>query len=335
MRVAFFSAKPFDRTSFDACLGESPHEIQYFDTRLTIDTLGLAADRPAVCVFVNDQLNAEVLQGLSARGARFIALRCAGFNNVDLAAAGRLGFTVVRVPAYSPHAVAEFAVGLMLTLNRKIHKSYARVREGNFQLQGLTGFDMRGKTVGIVGTGLIGRVLAGILRGFGCRILGYDVRENPEFTALGGAYVSLDDLFASSDVISLHTPLTPQTRHLIDARAVARMKPGVMLINTSRGAVVDTSAVIEGLKSRKIGHLGLDVYEEEEAVFFQDLSSEVLDDDELARLLTFPNVIVTSHQGFLTIEALEDIARTTLENLSDLEQGRPCPNAVDLSAHTS
>lgn len=328
MKVAFFSTKSFDRTSFDAINTEQGHEIQYFETRLTPETAALAIGRPGVCAFVNDLISAEVLQRLAEGGTRVVALRCAGFNNVDLAAAARVGITVIRVPAYSPHAVAEFAVGLMLTLNRNIHRAYARVREGNFHIQGLTGFDMRGKSVGIIGTGQIGEVLARILQGFGCRILAFDLRENPAFVKLGARYVALNDLFAEADIISLHTPLTPQTHHLINAAAIAKMKPGVMLINTSRGAVVDTAAVIEGLKSRKIGHLGLDVYEEEEAVFFQDLSSQVLDDDQLARLLTFPNVIVTSHQGFLTEEALGEIASTTLANLTDVEQGRPCPNVV-------
>jgi D-lactate dehydrogenase len=328
MRVAFFSTKSFDRESFDGANVEGRHALHYFEARLTADTSGLAAGYPAVCAFVNDEVDAETLEGLARGGTRVVALRCAGFNNVDLAAASRVGIAVVRVPAYSPHAVAEFAVGLMLTLNRKIHRAYARVREGNFQLQGLTGFDMNRRTVGIVGTGQIGETLAKILRGFGCRLLGFDVRENPACVALGVEYVSLDELFARSDVISLHTPLNPKTHHLINAEAVARMKPGVMIVNTSRGAVIDTSAVIEGLKQRRIGALGLDVYEEEEAVFFRDLSGEVLDDDQLARLLTFPNVIVTSHQAFLTEDALHEIATTTLTNIADVEQGRPCPNAV-------
>lgn len=328
MRVAFFSAKPFDQGAFEAANLEFGHDVHYYEARLTEDTVALVGGRAAVCAFVNDDLSEPVLAALAAGGTRLIALRSAGFNHVDLDAAGRLGLTVVRVPAYSPHAVAEYAVGLMLSLNRNIHRAFARAREGNFDLQGLTGFDMRGKVAGVVGTGQIGLAVARILAGFGCKLLAYDPRPNPDCLALGVENVGIDELYGRADVISLHTPLTPETRHMINARSISLMKAGVMIINTSRGAVVDTSAVIEGLKSRKIGTLGLDVYEEEEGVFFNDLSGEVLQDDQLARLLTFPNVIVTSHQGFLTREALGEIASTTLSNIADFSEGRRCPNEV-------
>jgi len=274
-----------------------------------------------VCVFVNDQLGAPVLAELARQGTRVIALRCAGFNNVDLAAARDLGITVVRVPAYSPYAVAEHTVGLMLTLNRKIHRAYARVREGNFALQGLLGFDLHGRTVGVVGTGQIGAIVARIMRGFGCEVLAYDPYRSPECEALGARYVELPELFRSSDIITLHCPLTPQTYHLINAEALEQMKDGVMLINTGRGALVDTQAVTEALKSGKIGYLGLDVYEEEAALFFEDRSDRVIQDDVFTRLLTFPNVIITGHQAFFTGEALTNIAETTLSNVTAFERG--------------
>jgi D-lactate dehydrogenase len=260
-----------------------------------------------------------------------VALRCAGYNNVDVAAATRLGITVVRVPAYSPHAVAEHAIALILTLNRQIHRAYNRVREGNFALDGLLGFDLHGRTVGLIGTGRIGVVAARILTGFGCTLLASDPAQDPQALALGVRYVALDELLSTSDIISLHAPLTSTTRHLIDAAAIARMKPGVMLVNTSRGALVDTRAVIDGLKSERIGSLGLDVYEEEADLFFADLSSTVIRDDVFARLLTFPNVVITGHQAFFTREALAAIARTSLENLTCIERGGACANAVRVS----
>ncbi|HID23547.1 MAG TPA: 2-hydroxyacid dehydrogenase, partial [Planctomycetaceae bacterium] len=281
-----------------------------------------------VCVFVNDQLDRPVLQRLAEQGVRLVALRCAGFNNVDLGAARQIGITVVRVPAYSPHAVAEHTVALILALNRKIHRAFARVREGNFALDGLMGFDLFEKTVGIVGTGQIGAVVARIMKGFGCRLLGYDVRENPECSDLGVHYVSLTELLAESDIVTLHCPLTPQTHHLIDEEAVRQMKTGAMLINTSRGAVVDTKAVIRALKCGHLGSLGLDVYEEEGDCFFEDLSNQVIQDDVLARLLTFPNVIITGHQAFFTKEAMERIADTTLSNISEFEATGSCTNIV-------
>jgi len=330
MNVAVFSTKPYDRMFLEAANAAHGHELIYFEPRLTRETSALAAGFPAVCVFVNDQLDATVLAALARQGTRLIALRCAGFNNVDLAAAREVGLTVVRVPAYSPHAVAEHTVGLVLALNRKIHRAYARVREGNFALDGLLGFDLYGQTVGIVGTGQIGAVVARIMGGFGCRILAHDPFPNPECEALGARYVALPELFADSDVITLHCPLTPQTRHLIDAQALQQMKPGVMLINTSRGALIDTPSVTEALKSGKIGYLGLDVYEEEADLFFEDLSNIVLQDDVFARLLTFPNVIITGHQAFFTRNALERIAETTLANITTFEQRLASPNEISV-----
>jgi D-lactate dehydrogenase len=322
MKIAVFSTKPYDRQSLDGANRHHHHELVYFEPRLTSETVALAGGFEAVCPFVNDQLTADVLETLAGGGLRLLTLRSAGFNHVDLAAARRLGVTVARVPAYSPHAVAEHAVGLVLTLNRRLHRAYARVREGNFSLDGLLGFDLHGKTVGVVGTGKIGAVFCRIMAGFGCRILAHDPHPSAEARALGAEFVELDELFGASDVIALHLPLTPATHHLIDDAAVRRMRRGVMLINTSRGGLVDTRAVIAGLKSGKIGALGLDVYEEEADLFFEDLSGSVIQDDVFARLLTFPNVIITGHQGFFTREALANIAEVTLENATAFETGR-------------
>jgi D-lactate dehydrogenase len=278
---------------------------------------------PAVSIFVSDDASAEVLRTLHAGGTRFIALRSAGFNHVDLDEAQRLGLTIARVPAYSPYAVAEHAVGLMLTLNRKFHRAYARVREQNFSLEGLMGFDMRGKAVGVIGTGKIGEAACSILRGFGCRVLASDPVINPACRAIGVEYVSLPDLYAASDIITLHCPLTPSSRHMIGEASLAVMKPGVMLINTSRGAVIDTRALIAALKRGHVGSVGLDVYEQEGDLFFKDLSSEVIHDDVFVRLLTFPNVFITAHQGFFTREACEAIARTTIDNANGFEHAGP------------
>jgi D-lactate dehydrogenase len=328
MRVAVFSTKPYDRDFLSRANARHGHELTYFEPRLAPETAVLAAGYDAVCAFVNDRLDGEVLGTLAAGGTRAIALRCAGFNNVDLEAVGRLGLAVVRVPAYSPYAVAEHTVGLILALNRKLTRAHVRVREGNFALDGLLGFDLHGRTAGIVGTGQIGAVVARILHGFGCRLLAFDPVRNPECAALGVEYVDLPTLLAESDIVTLHCPLLPQTRHLIDATALGRMQPGAMLINTSRGALLDTPAVIEALKSGHLGYLGLDVYEEEADLFFEDLSGQVLQDDVFARLLTFSNVLITGHQAFFTREALAAIAQTTLANLDDLAAGRACPNAV-------
>jgi D-lactate dehydrogenase len=328
MRVAVFSTKPYDRHFLEAANAAYGHDLVYFEARLNAETVPLAEDFPAICVFVNDRLDRDMLTTLAAHGTRLIALRSAGFNNVDIDAAADLDMTVVRVPAYSPHAVAEHAVGLMLALNRHLPRAYNRVREGNFSLEGLIGFDFHGKTAGIIGTGNIGTIVARILAGFGCRLLAHDPYPNDECRRLGVEYVSLPELLVGSDIITLHCPLTPESYHLIDQQALATMKPGAMLINTGRGALLDTRVVIEGLKSGRIGHLGLDVYEEEEQLFFEDRSARVLQDDVFARLLTFPNVLITGHQGFFTHEALTAIAETTLANIEAIEQGEPCPNAV-------
>jgi D-lactate dehydrogenase len=329
MDVALFDTHPYDRDSFETASAGFAHRIAFLEPRLTFETAALARGHEAVCSFVNDRIDERTLGVLREGGTRLVALRSAGYNHVDLAAAARLGIPVVRVPEYSPHAVAEHAVALVLTLNRKIHRAYARVREWNFSLDGLVGFDLHGKTVGIVGTGRIGRTAARIFHGFGCDVLGFDPRPDPGLVAdLGVRYVELPEIYRACDVISLHVPLTPETRHMIDGAALAAMKPGAMLVNTGRGALIDSRALITSLKKGHLGAAGLDVYEEEEGVFFQDLSNRVLQDDVLARLLTFPNVVVTSHQAFLTREALANIARVTLENVSVFERGEPLRNEV-------
>lgn len=323
MRITLFSSKPYDRDSFTAANSHGL-ELHFLDARLDAETAALADGGEVVCAFVNDDLSAPVLERLAAGGNRLIALRSAGYNHVDLAAAARLGLPVVRVPAYSPHAVAEHAVALILALNRRIHRAFNRTREGDFSLHGLTGFDLQGKTVGVIGTGQIGAVFARIMQGFGCRVLLCDPHPDPSLSAAGARYVTLDALLAESDILSLHCPLTAATRHLIDRHSLARMKPGAMLINTGRGALVDTPALIDALKSGQLGYLGLDVYEEEADLFFEDRSDQPLQDDVLARLLTFPNVIVTAHQAFLTREALAAIAGTTLDNVLAWQAGQPC-----------
>jgi D-lactate dehydrogenase len=334
MKIAVFNTKPYDRRFFDEANAPFQFALTFLEPRLTPQTSGLAQGYDAVCVFVNDQVDAKVLESLSRYGVRIVALRCAGFNNVDLAAARRLGIQIVRVPAYSPHAVAEHTAGLVLSLNRKIHRAYSRVREGNFSLNGLLGFDLHGRTVGIIGTGQIGAAFARIMAGFGCRLLGFDKFPNPSCRDLGLEYVDLPRLFMESDIISLHCPLTPETRYLINSDSIAQMKQGVMVVNTSRGAVIDTRAAIAGLKTGKIGFLGLDVYEEESHVFFEDLSNEVIPDDTLSRLLTFPNVVITGHQAFFTEEALRCIADTTLHNVADLQRQGSCANEVSLPERT-
>ncbi len=323
MRVAVFSTKTYDRDFLLAANQAAGHDLAFLEPRLSAQTARLAAGARAVCAFVNDDLGAPVLAELADAGVRVVALRSAGFNHVDVAAARRLGLTVVRVPEYSPYAVAEHTVGLMLALNRKIHRAYNRVREHNFALSGLLGFDLHGRTVGIVGTGKIGQSVARILAGFGCRLLASDPDPNDEARAAGVEYVPLEKLLAESHVVTLHCPLTPDTHHLIDAGRIAQMREGVMLINTSRGALVDTQAVIAGLKKGRIGYLGLDVYEEETDLFFEDLSDHVLTDDEFSRLNTFPNVLVTGHQAFFTEEALGNIAATTVGHLTAIERGGP------------
>lgn len=328
MRIAFFDTRRFDRKWFSELNGAHGHEITYLEPRLTEQTASLANTHECVCSFVNDRLTAETLERLSSGGVRLVALRCAGYNHVDLSAAKRLGIRVVRVPEYSPYSVAEHAVGLILALNRKLHRAYYRVRELNFSLEGLVGFDLHGRTLGVVGTGKIGAVFAQIMRGFGSHVLATDTEPNDSLRRLGVEYVPLEDLLSRSDIVSLHIPLTPSSWHIINGAAIDRMKPGVMLINTSRGGLVDTKALVEGLKSGLIGSAGLDVYEEEEGVFFHDLSNEILRDDVLARLLTFPNVLITSHQAFLTTDALHNIAATTLANVTAFERGEELANQV-------
>ena len=322
MRVIIFSSQAYDRDSF---LGEPrPQgiELQFQPARLNLDTVALAEHHEVVCPFINDDLSAPVLEQLAKGGTRLIALRSAGYNHVDLHAAKRLGLSVVRVPAYSPHAVAEHAVALILALNRRLHRAYNRTRDGDFSLHGLTGFDLVGKTVGVVGTGQIGATFARIMAGFGCRLLACDPFPNAEVLAMGAHYVSLPELLAEAQIISLHCPLTADSKHLVNARTLAHMQPGAMLINTGRGGLVDTPALVEALKNGQLGYLGLDVYEEEAQLFFEDRSDLPLQDDVLARLLTFPNVIITAHQAFLTREALSAIAGTTLANIAAWADGR-------------
>jgi D-lactate dehydrogenase len=319
MRMAVYSTRSYDREFLSRANAAGRHELVFFEPRLDATTAAAADGAQAVCVFVNDRVDAEVLHALHAGGVRLVALRCAGFNHVDLAAAAALGMAVGRVPEYSPYAVAEHTAALVLTLNRKIHRAHSRVREGNFALEGLLGFDLNGRTVGLVGTGRIGTCFARIMVGFGCHVLATAPAVNPDCQALGVRYVDLAELLERSAVVSLHCPLTPQTRHLIDAAALAAMKRGAMLINTSRGAVIDTPAVIGALKSGQLGSLGLDVYEEEADLFFRDLSDEVIRDDVFARLLTFPNVVVTGHQAFFTEDALSAIAQITVANLDSFE----------------
>jgi D-lactate dehydrogenase len=335
MKVAVFSTKTYDRQFLEAANPNHGHELVFFEPRLNSNTALLASECPGVCVFVNDQLDEKTLKILAKQGTHLIALRSAGFNNVDLKAAQELGIKIVRVPAYSPYAVAEYTIGLILTLNRQIHRAYNRVREDNFSLDGLLGFDLHDRTVGIIGTGKIGVIVAQILKGFGCQLLAYDLHPNPECEALGAKYLELPELYAASDIITLHCPLTSETNHLINAQSLEQMKPGVMLINTSRGALIDTQSVVSALKSRKIGYLGLDVYEQESDLFFEDLSDAVIQDDLFQRLLTFPNVLITGHQAFFTENALQNIAQTTLSNITDIEQGRSCPNLVNFNQKVS
>ena len=333
MKIAFFDTHQFEKHIYQKQNEKCNHEIVFFELRLSDQTANVAAGYPCICAFVNDRLDSKTLHTLAAGGTRLIALRSAGFNHVDLESARALGLRVVRVPEYSPHAVAEHAVALILSLNRKIHRAYSRVREGNFSLDGLVGFDLYKKTVGVVGTGRIGSVMAKILNGFGCQVLAYDRLQNPALVETGVQYVELDELLQKSDIISLHVPLTAETRYLIDAKALSLTKVGVMLINTGRGGLIDTKALIQFLKSEHIGYAGLDVYEEEEGVFFENLSDQILQNDQLARLLTFPNVLLTSHQAFLTKEALGNIAQTTLKNISEFENGSNLSNEVCAEKH--
>lgn len=328
MEIAFFSSKPYDEEYFLKANKTFSFKFKFLETKLTNETVEFAHGCQAVCLFVNDHADKKILKGLSKLGINLIVLRCAGYNNIDLIAAKELGISVFRVPAYSPHAVAEHAVALMLTLNRKIHRAHMRVREGNFSLHGLIGFDFFEKTVGIVGTGKIGIILSKIMLGFGCKVIATDISPSNELINLGVKYVSKDELLAKSDIISLHLPLTKESTHFINKETIKLLKPNVMLVNTGRGALMDTKSVVYALKCKKIGSLALDVYEEEENFFFEDHSDEMINDDTLARLMTFPNVLITSHQAFLTVEALSNIATTTLANISDFSKGIENPNQV-------
>ncbi len=328
MRIAIFSTKPYDKEFFTQANKSFGNELVFFESRLNALSAKLAAGFPCVCTFVNDQLNDPTLEILSRNGTLLLALRCAGYNNVDLEAAEKWGLTVARVPAYSPESVAEYTMGLLLTLIRHIYRGYYRLRDGNFSLDGLLGFNIHNRTVGVIGTGKIGKAFIKILSGFGCKILANDVFESEDVKKWGAQYVSREELFIKSDIISLHCPLMPETEHLINAETIAKMKTGVVLINTSRGALIETEDVIEGLKSGKIGELGLDVYEEEADLFYEDLSNKVIQDDIFARLALFPNVIMTGHQAFFTEEAMKAIAHTTLTNIAQFEQGEPITGLV-------
>lgn len=327
MKVTVYSSKHYDRRSLSEA-NHGRHDFTFIDNRLLGETVSLASDADAICVFVHDRIDADVIGRLASFNCRFVVLRCAGFNNVDLEAAKEHGIKVARVPAYSPYAVAEFAVGLILSLNRKIHRAYARVREHDFSIDGLEGFDLRGKTIGVIGTGKIGTVFAGIMRGFGCRVLASDPYPSEEARNAGATYVGLSELLGDSDIISLHCPLTEQTHHLINDQALSQMKTGAMLINTSRGGLINADAAIRSLKDGTIGSLGLDVYEEEEGIFFEDHSETIIDDDRLTRLTSYPNVLVTSHQAFFTREAVVNIAEVTLGNLDQFEETGDCENRV-------
>ncbi|HTQ46562.1 MAG TPA: 2-hydroxyacid dehydrogenase [Polyangiaceae bacterium] len=324
MRIAFFDTHSYERAAFEKENASRGHEIVFLEPRLTPQTASLARGCPAVCSFVDDEVGADALRLLAAAEVRLLALRSAGYNHVDLLAAERAGIPVVRVPEYSPHAVAEHAVLLVLALDRKLCRAWSRVREWNFSLEGLVGFDLHRKRVGILGTGKIGRVAARIFVGFGCEVIAVDIAPDQlAAETIGFRYAKLDEMYETSDILSLHVPLTPQTHHMIDARALARMKRGALIVNTGRGALVDTPALVEALKNERIGGAALDVYEEEEGLFFRDFSDQVIKDDVLARLLTFPNVLITSHQAFLTHEALGGIAATTLESITAFERGEP------------
>lgn len=316
MKITFFSTQPYDKFFFTGCNENYGFELEFHKSALDTTNAKLISGSEVVCIFVNDHCNAEVIQTLAAKGVKLIALRCAGFNNVDINAAHNAGIKIVRVPAYSPEAVAEHAVALILTLNRKIHKAYNRVREQNFSLQGLLGFDLHGKTIGVIGTGNIGKAFCKIMLGFGCKVMAFDLIANKQMEALGVAYTDITSIFSVADIISLHCPLTDGTRHLVNDETLSLMKDGVMLINTSRGGLIDTKAAIKALKNGKLGNLGIDVYEQEEKLFFRDLSSNIIQDDIIQRLMSFPNVIITAHQAFFTKEALTQIAGVTLGNIS-------------------
>jgi len=330
MKTALFSTKSYDREYFNRFNDGNRHNISYFEESLNANTTELTRGFGAVCVFVNDKVDRETIHKLSENGVKLIVLRCAGFNNIDLSSAAEKGIKVLRVPAYSPQAVAEHAVALIMTLNRKTHKAYNRIREGNFSLERLTGFNLFNKTVGVFGTGKIGSAFCEIMLGFGCNVLAHDLQESEMLKQKGVIYTSTDEIYNHSDVISLHCPLTPETRHMINTEAFAKMKDGVMIINTGRGALVKTEDAVEALKIGKLGYLGMDVYEQEEKLFFRDLSENVIQDEILMRLIGFPNVLITAHQGFFTKEALEQITVITLKNISSFESGEQLENEVGI-----
>lgn len=330
--IAFFSTQAYDKTFFEKHNAGFGFSLRFFETQLNELTVELIQDETVVCVFVNDIVNAQVIESLAQKKVKIIALRCAGFNNVDLEAAKKHNIRVCRVPAYSPEAVAEHAMAMILTLNRKTHKAYNRVREQNFSLNGLLGFDLHGKTIGIIGTGNIGKAFAKIAKGFGCKILSFDVVVDPEMEKEGVVFTNLETVFRESNIISLHCPLNEKTKHLIDKKSLSLMKHNVMIINTSRGALIDTTAVIKALKKEKVGYLGIDVYEQEEKLFFKDHSEEIIQDDEIQRLMSFPNVLVTAHQAFFTNEALTQIALTTLGNIESLLKENDIENKLALLA---
>ena len=328
MKIAVFSARRYDKTMLAEANAGAAHALRFLEDRLTAATAPLAEGCEAVCVFVNDNVDAEVLGILASQGTRLVATRSTGYNHIDAQAAERLGIAVVRVTDYSPHSVAEFVVGLLLAVNRKIARASTRTRDGNFDLDGLMGFDLHGKTVGVIGTGKIGVIFARIMAGFGCTVVGYDKFPSPAFETLGGRYVGIEELLQCSDVVSLHCPLTPETHHIVDAASLARVKRGCILVNTSRGGLIDTECAIAALKSGQLGGLAIDVYEQEASLFFQDLSSTIITDDVIQRLVSFPNVIVTGHQAFFTVEAIGQIMRTTIESISDFERGQLLCNRI-------
>jgi D-lactate dehydrogenase len=328
MKVAFFSAKSYDKTSFEQVASNFDHQLTYYEVRLDQDTVYLAQGNDAICTFVNDQLDQKVLKKLAELEVKNIVLRCAGYNQVDLKSADKLGIRICRVPAYSPEAVAEHALALLMTVVRKTHKAYNRVRENNFSLEGLIGINIHKQTVGVIGTGAIGSAFCKIMLGMGCKVIAFDHFENEDLKTLGVSYVKLAELIAKSSIISLHCPLTTETKHLINSESLSKMQEGVAIINTSRGALIDTKAMIKSLKKKKVGYLGIDVYEQEEDLFFQDLSAEILQDEDIARLMNFPNVLITGHQAYLTKEALHQIASTTLTNLNELESDKDLTNQI-------
>ena len=330
MKVTFFSTQPYDKSFFEAHNKEIGFDLHFFEIALNEQTVHLVDRTDAVCVFVNDRVTESVIQGLAGKGVKIIALRCAGFNNVDLEAANACQIKVVRVPAYSPHAVAEHAVAMIMALNRKTHKAYNRIREQNFSLNGLMGFDLCGKTVGVVGTGNIGQVFCQIMLGFGCRVIAFDVKEQDNMKKAGVKYVPLSELLTSSDIISLHCPLNDSTRYIIGDSSISLIKKGCMLINTSRGGLINTKSVIKALKTGQLSALGIDVYEQEETLFFRDLSATIVEDDLITRLMSFPNVLISAHQGFFTVEAMDQIAHVTLNNLREFNYGEPLTNEVKI-----